>query len=116
MVEVKFKFLQNISHYYHNRFAFHMHMFIIFILSLNKLNTTIHSNIRFLVIAYNQNLHFGIHCKKLQKQDYNSFHHNLIEDYDVDVRNIDNSVVDIRNNVVDKCCKQSKDIGRFEMC
>jgi hypothetical protein len=30
------------------------------------------------------------------------------EDYDVDVRNIDNGVVDIRNNVVDKCCKQSK--------
>jgi hypothetical protein len=32
----------------------------------------------------------------------------LVEDYDVDVRNIDNGVVDIRNNVVDKCCKQSK--------
>jgi hypothetical protein len=32
-----------------------------------------------------------------------------VEDYDVDVRNIDNnSVVNIRNNVVDKCCKQSK--------
>jgi len=31
-----------------------------------------------------------------------------VEDYDVDVRNIDNSVVDIINNVVDKCCKQSK--------
>ncbi len=31
-----------------------------------------------------------------------------VENYDVDVRNIDNSVVDIRNNVVDKCCKQSK--------
>jgi hypothetical protein len=30
-----------------------------------------------MVIAYNQNLHFKIHCKKLQKQDYNSFHHNL---------------------------------------
>jgi hypothetical protein len=30
-----------------------------------------------------------------------------VEDYDVDVRNIDKSVVDIRNNVVDKCCKQS---------
>jgi hypothetical protein len=28
--------------------------------------------------------------------------------YDVDVRNIDNGVVDIRNNVVDKCCKESK--------
>jgi hypothetical protein len=31
-----------------------------------------------------------------------------VEDYDVDVRNIDKGVVDIRNNVVDKCCKQSK--------
>jgi hypothetical protein len=30
-----------------------------------------------MVIAYNQNLHFKIHCKKFQKQDYNSFHHNL---------------------------------------
>ncbi len=28
-----------------------------------------------------------------------------VEDYDVDVRNIDNGVVDIRNNVVDKCWK-----------
>jgi len=32
----------------------------------------------------------------------------VVEDYDVDVRNIDNGVVNIRNNVVDKCCKQSK--------
>jgi len=31
-----------------------------------------------------------------------------VKDYDVDVWNIDNSVVDIKNNVVDKCCKQSK--------
>ncbi len=31
-----------------------------------------------MVISYNQNLHFRIHCKKLQKQYYNSFHHNLI--------------------------------------
>jgi hypothetical protein len=30
----------------------------------------------------------------------------IVEDYDVDIRNIDNGVVDIRNNVVDKCCKQ----------
>jgi hypothetical protein len=44
-----------------------MHMFIIFVLSPNKFNITIHSNIRFMVIAYNQNLHFRIHCKKLQK-------------------------------------------------
>jgi len=28
-----------------------------------------------------------------------------IEDYDVDVRNIRNGVVDITNNVVVKCCK-----------
>jgi hypothetical protein len=56
LVEVKFKFLQNISHYYNNKFSFHMLMFVIFVLRLNKLNTTIHSNIRFMVIAYNQNL------------------------------------------------------------
>jgi len=43
MVEVKFKFLQNISHYCNNIFAFHMHVFTIFVLNLNKLNTTIHS-------------------------------------------------------------------------
>jgi hypothetical protein len=54
-----------------------MHMFTILVLSLNKFNTTIHSNIKFMVIAYNQNLHFKIHCKKLDKQNYNSFHHNL---------------------------------------
>jgi len=77
LVEVKFKFMQNISHYCNNIFAFHKHMFIISILSLNKLNNTIHSNIISIVITYNQNLHFRIHCKKLQKQDYNSFHHNL---------------------------------------
>jgi hypothetical protein len=59
-------------------FAFHMHMFTISILNFYKLNTTIHSNIKFIVITYNQNLHFKIHCNKLQKQDYNSFHHNLI--------------------------------------
>jgi hypothetical protein len=32
----------------------------------------------------------------------------IVEDYDVDVRNIDNGMEDSRNNVVDKCCKQSK--------
>jgi len=32
----------------------------------------------------------------------------LVEDYDVDVRNINKCVVDIKNNVVDMCCKQSK--------
>jgi hypothetical protein len=55
-----------------------MHMFTIPILSFNKLNIIIHSNIKFMVIAYNQNLHFRIYYKKLQKQDYNSFHHNMI--------------------------------------
>jgi hypothetical protein len=63
MVEMKLKFLHNISHYYNNKFAFHMPMFTIFVLSFDKLNTTIHSNIRFMVITYNQNLHFKIHCK-----------------------------------------------------
>ncbi len=61
-------FLQNISHYYNNICTFHVHMFTTFVLSLNK----------FMVIAYNHNLHFIIHCKKFQKQDYNSFHHNRI--------------------------------------
>jgi hypothetical protein len=37
-----------------------------------------------------------------------NFNYYIVEDYDVDVRNINNGVVDIRNNVVDKCCKQSK--------
>ncbi len=77
LVEVKFKFLPNISHYYNNIFAFHKYMFTIFVLSLNKLNTTIHSHIRFIIIAYSQNMHFRIHCKKLLKQKNNSFHHNL---------------------------------------
>ncbi len=31
-----------------------------------------------MVISYNQNLHFKIHCKKLQKINYNSFHHIMI--------------------------------------
>ncbi len=78
MVEMEFKFLQNISHYCNNKFAFHMHMFIFFVLNFNKLNITIRSYMRFMVITYNQNLHFIIHCKKPQKQYYNSFHHNLI--------------------------------------
>jgi hypothetical protein len=55
-----------------------MHMFIIHVLILNKLSNTIHSNIRFMVITHNQNLQFKIHYKTLQKQYYNSFHHNLI--------------------------------------
>jgi len=72
-----------------------MHMFTILVFNLNKLNTTIHSNIKFMVIAYNQNLHFKIHCKKLQKQYYNSFHHNLIlqkfhtkDEYKIHIRNM----------------------------
>ncbi len=69
MVEVKLKFLQNISHYCNNIFAFHMCMFTIFVLNLNKLNTTIHSDIIFMVIAYNQNLHFIIDCKKNSKNN-----------------------------------------------
>jgi hypothetical protein len=67
LVEMKFKFLPNISHYYNNIFAFHMPMFTNYILTLNKLNNNIHSNIRFMVIACNRNLHFRIHYKKLQK-------------------------------------------------
>jgi hypothetical protein len=57
MVEVKLKFLQKNSHYSNNIFAFHILMFIIFVLSLNKLNITIHSHIKFMVIAYNYDLH-----------------------------------------------------------
>ncbi len=68
LVEMKFKFLHNISHTYNNIFAFHMPMFINSILSLYKLNNTIHSNIKFMVIACNHNLHFRIHYKKLQKK------------------------------------------------
>jgi len=63
MVEMKLKFLQNTSHYYNNKFSLHMHMFIIYVLNLNKINITIHSNIRLMVIAYKQNLHFRIHYK-----------------------------------------------------
>jgi hypothetical protein len=32
----------------------------------------------FMVISYNQDLHFKIHYRKLRKQDYNSFHHFFI--------------------------------------
>jgi hypothetical protein len=37
MVEVKLKFLHNISHHYNNIFAFHMLMFIIFVLNLQQI-------------------------------------------------------------------------------
>jgi hypothetical protein len=77
LVEVKFKFLKNVSHYCNNKFSFYMPMFTIYVLNFNKFNTTIHSNIKFMFVAYNQNLHFEIHYKKLQKEYYNSFHHNL---------------------------------------
>jgi len=36
------EFLQNISHYCNNKFAFHMHTFTIHALILNILNTAIH--------------------------------------------------------------------------
>jgi hypothetical protein len=45
--------MQIISDYCNNKFAFHMHLFIILVLSFNKLNIAIHSNIGFMVIAYN---------------------------------------------------------------
>ncbi len=64
LIDLKFKILHNISHYYNNIFAFPMPVFTISTFNLNKLNTTIHSNIIFMVIAYNQNLHFIIHYKK----------------------------------------------------
>jgi len=41
-----------------------MHMFTIHVLSLKKLNITIHYNIIFMVIAYNHNMDFIIHLKK----------------------------------------------------
>jgi hypothetical protein len=78
MVEMKF----NSCKIFHNtvikKFAFHMDKFIIPALILNILNIAIHYNTIFIVISYNQNLHFKMHCKKLKKQDYNSFHHILI--------------------------------------
>jgi hypothetical protein len=64
LIKMKFKFLQNISHYYNDRFAFPMPVFIISILSFNKFNIAIHSNIRFMVIAYNQHLHSRIQYEK----------------------------------------------------
>ncbi len=42
-------------------------MFIIYVSNLNKLNIAIHSHIIFMVIAYNQDLHFKIHYKKTPK-------------------------------------------------
>jgi hypothetical protein len=31
-----------------------------------------------MVITYNQNLHFKVHYRKIQRQNFNSFHHILI--------------------------------------
>ncbi len=59
--------MQNISHYYNNIFALHMHTFIVFTLILNTFFSIIHYNTRFIVIPYNHNLHFKIHVKKIPK-------------------------------------------------
>jgi hypothetical protein len=45
---------------------------------------------------------------EFEMSDFGDLQSASVEDYDVDVRNIDNGVVDIRNNVVDKCCELSK--------
>jgi hypothetical protein len=42
LVQVKFNSFKTISHYYNNRFAFHMHTFTISTFILNTLNTAIH--------------------------------------------------------------------------
>ncbi len=55
-----------------------MHTFTIFALILNTPNFIIHSNTRFVVISYNQNLQFKIQCRKNQRQNYNLFHHIFI--------------------------------------
>ncbi len=54
-----------------------MHMFTIFVLNLNKLNTTTipTSNSWLLHIIKIYTLEYIV--KQIQKQDYNSFHHNL---------------------------------------
>jgi len=41
-VKREISFLQNISLYYNNIFAFHMHIFIVFTLILHIFNTIIH--------------------------------------------------------------------------
>jgi hypothetical protein len=55
-----------------------MHTFTIFGLIINTTNSIVHSNTKFVVISYNQNLQFKIQCRKIQKQNYNLFHHILI--------------------------------------
>jgi hypothetical protein len=55
-------------------------MFTIFVKSLNKCKTTIHPNIKFMVITYNQNLHFKIHLYKNSKSNI-TFHFIIIQHY-----------------------------------
>jgi hypothetical protein len=55
-----------------------MDTFTILALIFNIFNTAIHLNTKFMVISYNQNMHFRIHCKKFQKQDYILIHDILI--------------------------------------
>jgi len=71
-VKMRFKFLQNISHYYNNIFSFHMHMFTILVLSLNKLNTTIHFNIKFMLlhITLEEKPHFSSSVTKIYISEY----------------------------------------------
>jgi len=55
MVKVKFKFLYNISHYSNNIFAFHMHMFTIYILNFNL-------TLQFIPTSYSWLLHITRIC------------------------------------------------------
>jgi hypothetical protein len=72
------EFLQNISLYCNNIFAFHMHIFTISTLIFRIFNISIKKNTKFMVTSSNHNLPFRIHYKKLQKQNHNSFHHMLM--------------------------------------
>jgi len=56
--------LQNISLYYNNIFAFHMHIFIVYALILHIFNMPIHWNTKFMVISSNQNIPFIIKNSK----------------------------------------------------
>ncbi len=67
MVEVKLNSCRIISHYCKNIFALHIHTSIISTLMFNTFNIIIHQNTKFMVISYNLNLHFRIHCKKILK-------------------------------------------------
>jgi hypothetical protein len=57
---------------------YNMHTFTIFALIINTPNSIVHLNTKFMVISYNHNLYFRIRCRKIQIQDYNSFHYILI--------------------------------------